>query len=369
MVNAPKILIVTAAFGEGHNSAARNLAKALQAQGASVRVEDPCLLGAPTLTRSLAAGYRWVTTHGPGLWKWIYQASDRCHLGGSPGGFLGGPQRALVRLVEEEQPDVLVSTYPLYPYFLPVVERLIGRRLPMFTVVTDSIEIHSSWYRAEAEQWLVTDSHTQQILIGRGLAAERIAVTGFPVDPSFAGLPTVASHDRCEPFRILYFPTSKLPLVRRHSRALLDAAPQVELTLVLGKNVRLLHAKAREIKQAYPGRVRVLGWTRKVPQLMSRHHLVVGKAGGATVHEALAARCPMVIHHLVPGQEEGNLELLKRIGCGTLATTPTDLHAAVAAMVGEGGAAWRGMKEALERTASAAGATTAAARILSHLRS
>ncbi|MGC4013753.1 MAG: hypothetical protein QM755_04430 [Luteolibacter sp.] len=49
----PRLLIITAAFGEGHNSAARNLGLALDAQGAITRVADPCKLGAPVSTSGL----------------------------------------------------------------------------------------------------------------------------------------------------------------------------------------------------------------------------------------------------------------------------------------------------------------------------
>ena len=50
------------------------------------------------------------------------------------------------------------------------------------------------------------------------------------------------------------------------------------------------------------------------------HHLVISKAGGATVQEAIAARCPMIVNQVIPGQEEGNARLIWRIwprrGCG-----------------------------------------------------
>ena len=152
--------------------------------------------------------------------------------------------------------------------------------------------------------------------------------------------------------------------VRRHSRALLDASPKVHLTIVLGRNVRRLYSRAREIKHAYPGRVRLIGWTRKVPQLLNRHHLVVGKAGGATVHEAIAARCPMLIHHLVPGQEEGNLRLLEAIGGGAFAGTPEVLTRQVSDLLADHAVAWRAMKNALARHGRNAGAIAAAGFIL-----
>ena len=228
-------------------------------------------------------------------------------------------------MIDEFQPTAVVSTYPLYPYLLTHIEEASGNRLPVFIVVTDSIEINAAWLRAQCNHWLVTDAFTRETMIRQGISAEKIVDTGFPVHPAFSELTPISPLDSCDPFRILYFPTAKLPFVRRHARALLDASPKVKLTIILGRNLRALYSRAREIQLAYPGRVRLVGWTRRVPIFLNTHHLVVGKAGGATVHEAIAACCPMLIHHLVPGQEEGNLKLLEIIGGGHLAESPEAL--------------------------------------------
>lgn len=367
MADTPRILIVTAAFGEGHNSAARNMALALEDQGAVTRVEDPCLLGSPRFTPALSQGYRLVTTHAPKLWARIYRSTDRCDFSkrGSP--LMRGPEQALADLVEEFKPDAVVSTYPLYPYFLERLRRETGRGFPVFTVVTDSIEINSAWSKSPSDWWLVTDTATREAMVRKGMEAGRIVETGFPVDPVFSDLAPVDAGDACDPFRILYFPTAKLPFIRRHSRALLDVSPSARLTIIMGRNVRLLYSRAREIKRAYPGRVRLVGWTRRVPQYLSRHHLVVGKAGGATVHEAIAARCPMLIHHLVPGQEEGNLRLLELIGGGGLAGTPAELGGRLADLLADGQSGWRGMKQALARHGRNCGAVSGARFVLKKL--
>jgi UDP-N-acetylglucosamine:LPS N-acetylglucosamine transferase len=46
--------------------------------------------------------------------------------------------------------------------------------------------------------------------------------------------------------------------------------------------------------------------------MMHENHLLIGKAGGATVQETIAAKCPMIINHVVAGQEEGNARLDRR---------------------------------------------------------
>lgn len=361
---APRILIVTAAFGEGHNSAARNLSAALTNAGAITLVSDPCLSGVPRVTAVVNSAYRFVTNRFPNLWARIYRSTDRCDFSKQRSPVMRLVESALGRLVADFKPDAVVSTYPLYPYFMTRILDRSGEKTPVYVVVTDSIEINAAWLRAKCDRWLVTDSVTKDSMIGKGLPAEKIVDTGFPVHPDFAKLSPVKSCDGCTHFRVLYFATVSRTLLRDHGKALLDASPDVRLTIILGRNVRRLYASAREIKKAYPGRVRIIGWTKRVSVLLNEHHLVVGKAGGATVHEAIAARCPMLIHHLVPGQEEGNLKLLEIIGGGRLAETPEALARNVADLLADHASGWRSMKEALARHGRNAGAITAASFIL-----
>ena len=370
MKSPPRLLIVTAAFGEGHNSAARNLAVAAEKAGAITHVADPCLVGSPRATRFVSQVYRVVTTYFPHIWAKLYAMTGRCDFSKPRIPAMRKPERALARMMRDFRPDAVVSTYPLYPYFLERIQHdaEAGDRLPVFTVVTDSIEINSAWLQAPSDRWLVTDAHTRRVMADAGLSVGRIVDTGFPVNPIFSALIPVDEGDACKPFRVLYFATAKRPFIRRHGRAILDASPQVVLTIVMGRNARRLNAKARELRAEYPGRVRLIGWTRKVPELMNRHHLIVGKAGGATVHEALAARCPMLIHHLVPGQEEGNLALLRRIGGGELANTPDMLQQRLSELLADDSASWRQMKQALVRHDRISGGREAARCILDYLR-
>jgi processive 1,2-diacylglycerol beta-glucosyltransferase len=92
----------------------------------------------------------------------------------------------------------------------------------------------------------------------------------------------------------------------------------------------------------------VLGWTDRIPHLLMTHHVVISKAGGATTQEAIAARCPMIVNQIVPGQEEGNYELLRRTGAGALAETPAAVINTLRAAFADRGAQWRQWRTALE---------------------
>lgn len=362
-----RILIVTAAFGEGHNSAAKNMALAFEELGAEAMVADPCMLGVPRATKAVAKSYRFVTNYSPRLWHQIYETTGKVDFSRKKMPLMRLPERALSRLIEDFQPDVIVCTYPLYPYFLERIYEKENISIPVYTMVTDSIEINPAWLQAPNTQWMVTDQFTKEAMVAHGLDTNAVIETGFAVHPKFSRLTPLETSADINPFDVVYFTTPKLPQVRRICKAVLNASPDTRLTIVLGKNVRLLYQRAREIKERFPGRVRIKGWTRKVPELLASHHMVIGKAGGATVHEAIAAQCPMLVHHLVPGQEEGNLELLRKINGGDLAPGSEAIAEHTQAMLADNGRKWREMKTALAEHGRNNGAILAAQHILSKI--
>ena len=58
----------------------------------------------------------------------------------------------------------------------------------------------------------------------------------------------------------------------------------------------------------------ILGFTNKVPELMSIADFVVSKPGGLTTTEILVSNVPFVIFNPVPGQEEENANFLTNNG-------------------------------------------------------
>jgi len=59
--------------------------------------------------------------------------------------------------------------------------------------------------------------------------------------------------------------------------------------------------------------------------MLHESHLLIGKAGGATVQETIAAGCPMIINHVVAGQEEGNARLIIETNSGVMALSPAEV--------------------------------------------
>jgi processive 1,2-diacylglycerol beta-glucosyltransferase len=75
--------------------------------------------------------------------------------------------------------------------------------------------------------------------------------------------------------------------------------------------------------------------------MMHESHLLIGKAGGATVQEAIAAGCPMIINHVVAGQEEGNARLIVETNSGVTASSPAEVAVQVERAFADDAKQWR----------------------------
>jgi UDP-N-acetylglucosamine:LPS N-acetylglucosamine transferase/predicted metal-dependent phosphoesterase TrpH len=234
-------------------------------------------------------------------------------------------KRSMVDLLSQIEPDAIVSTYPLYNY---VIEEVYPEGEPrpfsQITVVTDSITVNSVWYRSASDYFIVANEDTAAVLRAGGVIDDRIRIFGFPVTHRFAEM-TDRRYDRNDtgPHRVLYMINSgkkEAPaLVRRLSRR-----SDIRLTVTVGRDVSLRREIEAEVKSpAHP--VDILGWTTKMPELLTSHHVIITKAGGATVQEAIAARTPVIISQVVPGQEEGNARLIVENDCGRLAPDPDSI--------------------------------------------
>jgi processive 1,2-diacylglycerol beta-glucosyltransferase len=347
-----RLLILTAGFGEGHNAAARALAAAGDAlHGAgTTRVVDPFALAAPRLNGLSRRAYLEMIARAPGLWRSAYAWLDRSPLVERLIGLLRGPARALDRAILQERPEAICSTYPVYSFMLRRFARTRGLVTPHFNVVTDSISINSLWWRAGAAGWFVPNEDSAQVMRLAGVDPARLQDLGFPVAPFFSANakrfapPELAGQPAATP-RVLYIINSGAPEAAETARRLIRDT-KWELTCTVGRNDRL-RAELTRLAAGRAQPTRILGWTDEIPQLLMTHHVVISKAGGATTQEALAARCPMIVNQIVPGQEEGNYELLRRHKIGTLAETPDAVLVALEDAFAVRGRMWREWRRAL----------------------
>jgi processive 1,2-diacylglycerol beta-glucosyltransferase len=336
------ILILTAGFGEGHNAAARNLQEAITA----VSPETPCVVNDVfrdaygRLTRTVENGYITIINHFPSLWQTAFRIFDRTRLVEQHISWYGAAARRLTRLIAERRPSVIVSTYPGCNHLLNhLFRKRLKRPFTLVTIVTDSLTINSVWHRAHSDFFLVANDLTADVLANAGVPLQKIRIFGFPVPRIFASFNGTRSlPSPGERWRVLYVINSGRQLAPEITRRLL-ALEEVSLTVTVGRD----HDLARELTilaTENRRRLDIRGWTPEMPRLMAESHLLISKAGGATVQETLAARTPMIITQVVPGQEEGNARLIIAKEAGALATTPLEISATTHRAFADGAQEW-----------------------------
>ncbi len=330
-----RTLILTAGFGDGHNAAAYALAAGFsEFAGESAEVCDLFELTSPQMNSALKFAYRTTITFLPSVWAALYHSTADGWLAKETAGWLTGLQRALNTTIKQYRPERIISTYPVYPQLLREIYSQASspdRPDRALTVVTDSITVHPSWFRGHADGYFVADSRTAAILANRGYApAERVFPFGFPTSPQLAKALANAHPEPptspvpSAPLRLLMFPTRSRQDVTEQLEEVAKIASlrPVLLTLVLGRHEKRLRPAVESTlaeSQQLAATTTVHGWFPDAWSLMLEHDILIAKAGGATIHEALATRIPCLIDKVVPGQEEGNAALVRQIGGGVVA--------------------------------------------------
>ena len=317
-----KVLILRAGYGEGHNAAARNLRDALElvSDEAKVEVLDLFESAYGSFNSVVKNAYLGVVQYAPRFWGGIYSFIDNSTRleKGLPG--FTRLKNALGDILHETQPDCVVSTFPLYAHIIQDLYRDHSERPFRFiTVVTDSITVNSSWFRAPSDFYCVPNDPSGDVLRKAGVPDAKIKALGFPVSHLFTAPSTVTLNapEFGEPRRVLYVINTGKKKAGKAIDRLLEI-PDLHLTITVGRDAEL-KAKLLERTKGHSDKVRILGWTNQIPQLMLSSHLVIGKAGGASVQEAIAARCPMIVNQVIPGQEEGNARLISEYELGAIA--------------------------------------------------
>jgi processive 1,2-diacylglycerol beta-glucosyltransferase len=285
----------------------------------------------------------------PNIWAGVYSLIDRVPLVPMTMPLMGKMRRALEKLIADTNPAAIVSVYPVYGYLL---DRLYpsgqGRNFEIHTVVTDSITINSVWHRCTSDTFLVPNEDTARVMRDAGVPAEKVRVLGFPVPPKFADerppRPMPGEGTRA---RVLYMINAGKDQAPAILTELLKLS-EIDFTVTAGRDQALM-GRLQGVAQAAGREIEILGWTDRMPELVMSHHLLIGKAGGATVQEAIAACTPMLITQVVPGQEEGNARLLFENGCGALCATPHALASTIERLFAGDAAEWRIWEQNIRR--------------------
>jgi processive 1,2-diacylglycerol beta-glucosyltransferase len=232
--------------------------------------------------------------------------------------------RPLVKLLRQYQPDLIVCTHFLpaeIVSWLRAKERLTSRQV---IVVTD-FDVHAMWLVHHYEHYFVAIDEARVYLEALGIPAEKITVSGIPIDPVFARTKDkqeMRARHGLEPDRTTILLSAGgfgVGSVDALIAALMPLQQRAQIVAICGRNEELKARLSRQASRLKPDatvKVKPFGYTKEMDELMAASDLVLGKPGGLTTCEALAKGLAFVIVNPIPGQEERNSDHLLEAGVG-----------------------------------------------------
>ncbi len=343
------MLIGYVTAGTGHRRAAEALAQAVRAR--DPQAEVACLDVLADAPGRFAAfydrTYLLMVRHLSGVWKlsyglldqpWVYRLVQPLRRRWNR-----WIARRFIDRVKAWRPDVVLATH-----FLPADLCNTGRAggwlsAPLVVVVTDW-HPHRFWLAPAADAMVVSTAHAAAVLERRGIARDRIRVVGIPIGRAFLQPPAPAALRRrfaLQPGRQTVLVTSGGTTVGQFARVVRALAElervipgRLQLVVVCGED----HAMQRRLgrfAQTCAMPMRVFDFVDFMAELMAVSDLAVAKAGGLTVSEALSCGLPLVLYHVIPGQERLNAAYVERHGAARIARGPGEVAARVRELIGQ----------------------------------
>ena len=304
--------------------------------GTVTDVRDALEISSLFLRTTYASTYNRVLARAPRVWGEVYKRAGPPHdswrqkfrtwlaVWGSPG---------YLAAIEEFRPDAILCTQFL-PSEVLATWRESGRvKVPVATVVTD-YAVHPIWIYRGMDRYFVAADSAKEELVDTGLVpAERIEVTGVPIDPKFAR--PIAQADARRELGLDPDPSRPVFLLMGGGFGWGPIESMLEVVMDLPKNVQALviagrNEKLRERLVAKTAseaeRIQIHGFTDRVELFLAASDLLLGKSGGLTVSEAMAMGVPMLVFRPLPGQEERNCDFLQESGAAIRVHDYEELH-------------------------------------------
>lgn len=331
-MNRKKILIITADVGFGHRSAANAIAAALQetyADRVQVEIVNPLDDGrTPAVLRDSQTDYDRMVRQMPELYKLRYQLSDT-PLPNSimESAFTVMLYSILQDILRRYQPDAIVTTHPMFPAPLNAVIATGKCNIPVITVVTDLVSVHRMWFHDGAELICVPTGEAQATGIEVGIAPEKIQITGIPANPQILQEQRPPADIRQElgwaagRTTALVVGSKRVNNLEEVLNLLNHSGHPIQWVLVAGGDDDLY---AWMEKTEWHGLVHRYNYVENLPVMLRAADLVISKAGGLIVTEALAAGLPLLFIDVTPGQEEGNAGYVIKNQAGEWARSPLE---------------------------------------------
>ena len=319
-----RILLITGSFGNGHLQVSKNISETFEkyySNRVTVIESDLFLQAHPNLTPVLKKLYLYSFSYFRDIYGYLYYAgSNQSDISI----YRYFSYDYLKRLVKEIEPDIIVSTFPT-----PALSLLKNKKIPIVNIITD-YRFHKSWLTKGAFRYYVATDDTEKELLKLGVEKNKIRKFGIPIAEKFDdnfdtdswlkdnGL-SITKNTVLLSAGAFGVSTDFTMLIEQLKKMRND----VQVVVICGKNMNL----KKELEYKYSGDkgVKIFGYTENMYEWMKSSSVLITKAGGVTISEALASNIPLILFNPVPGQEMENARYFKKHNMAKIAKSQEEV--------------------------------------------
>lgn len=214
------------------------------------------------------------------------------------------------KLIKEKNPHLIICTHALPSYLLNLLKEKSEIPIPVINIYTDYF-INHLWGVKFIDYHFVPTNEIKEALIERGVKPDSILVTGIPIHPHFKENIEVDKSNN--EFSVLICGGNLGAGLMKTFVKKLRPEGKIRYTVLCGENYKLLNWIQQQnypFIQALP----YISSKEKMNKLYNSVDAIITKPGGVTISECLYKKIPIFIYHELPGQEEINLQNLKKWG-------------------------------------------------------
>jgi UDP-N-acetylglucosamine:LPS N-acetylglucosamine transferase len=350
MLSQKNILILTSKTGGGHISLAEALCDLIEKDTQTGENEKD--------TKDTRASAITIVDPQPGFFDLHYRLVSRyaLWLWAAEFRFFDTPRRALLahrvftRLVRRQlnslldnvQPDLILTTYPFLSYEVMRTLEQRSSAVPLVLLFSDAHSVHAAWLtERRAAATFATTRETYEQALATGFAPERVHLVGWPVRAQFSRAYPSSREAQTEQIAYLNLAPNRFTVflqggnegaahINRTLENVLassDLRSDLQVILATGTNRTLLE-RYKNVRN-----LATLPYTKEIAPFMALADVIMGKAGPNTLFESVMLGKPFIATAYIPGQEHANLSFIQRHGLGWVALQPEEQRSLLTTLI------------------------------------
>lgn len=298
------VLILTVKYGMGHYTAAMSLKQELENETTEVEVVDFFDVIFPRIKNSVYRIFNFLVSRCSGVYNLLYKLFANANF--TP--FKRVIKKRMEKLMEEKHIDMIVSTFPICSKYVSVYKKVKNSDFKLYTYITD-IDVNQEWLTDETDSYFVASHETKQQMLAYHVPEEKIKIVGIPVRKEFKELKIKNQKNEVV---VMGGGLGLIPCMEQTLEQLAQNQ-EIHITVLAGKNQKLFDKYHNQYSN-----MTVVGYTDNVYQYMEKAELIITKAGGITLFEAIHSNTPMYVLYPFLRQEIGNAKFIEKTGIGSV---------------------------------------------------